>query len=213
MENPSAGFDTKTTRNLSYGLFVVTASQDGKDNGCITNTVMQPSSDPLTISVAINKANLTCEMIQATGKFTASIISEDATFDLFKHFGFQSGRDSDKFKDFEDCKRTSNGTMAITKGTNSYISVNVTLQVDLGSHILFIGTPAEGENISKVPSATYAYYFENIKPKPEKVGATPDGKTIWRCKICGYEYVGEELPDDFICPICKHPASDFEKVN
>lgn len=212
MENKASDFDSKVTRNLSYGLFVVTANQDGKDNGCITNTVMQMASSPLSISVAINKANLTCEMVEKTKKFTASIISEDASFDLFKRFGFQSGRDVDKFSDFGDCKRTSNGTMAITKGTNSYISVSVTKIVDLGSHLLFIGTPTAGETLSSTPSATYAYYFENIKPKPEKVGTTPEGKTIWRCTICGYEYVGEDLPEDFICPTCKHPASDFEKI-
>lgn len=212
VDDKAVGFDSKVTRNLSYGLFVITANQDVKDNGCISNTLIQPASEPLSISVAINKANLTCEMIKNTKRFTASIISEDASFDLFKHFGFQSGRDVNKFADFTDCKRTSNGTMAITKGTNSYISVTVDQIVDLGSHLLFIGTPTESENLSKERSATYAYYFENIKPKPEKVGTTPDGKTIWRCTICGYEYVGEELPEDFICPICKHPASDFEKV-
>lgn len=212
VDDKAVGFDSKVTRNLSYGLFVITTNQDGKDNGCISNTLIQPASEPLSISVAINKANLTCEMIKNTMRFTASIISEDASFDLFKHFGFQSGRDVNKFADFTDCKRTSNGTMAITKGTNSYISVTVNQIVDLGSHLLFIGTPTESENLSKERSATYAYYFENIKPKPEKVGTTPDGKTIWRCTICGYEYVGEELPEDFICPICKHPASDFEKV-
>lgn len=212
VDDKAVGFDSKVTRNLSYGLFVITTNQDGKDNGCISNTLIQPASEPLSISVAINKANLTCEMIKNTKRFTASIISEDASFDLFKHFGFQSGRDVNKFADFTDCKRTSNGTMAITKGTNSYISVTVDQIVDLGSHLLFIGTPTESENLSKERSATYAYYFENIKPKPEKVGTTPDGKTIWRCTICGYEYVGEELPEDFICPICKHPASDFEKV-
>lgn len=212
VDDKAVGFDSKVTRNLSYGLFVITANQDGKDNGCISNTLIQPASEPLSISVAINKANLTCEMIKNTKRFTASIISEDASFELFKHFGFQSGRDVNKFADFTDCKRTSNGTMAITKGTNSYISVTVDQIVDLGSHLLFIGTPTESEILSKERSATYAYYFENIKPKPEKVGTTPDGKTIWRCTICGYEYVGEELPEDFICPICKHPASDFEKV-
>ena len=212
VDDKAVGFDSKVTRNLSYGLFVITTNQDGKDNGCISNTLIQPASEPLSISVAINKANLTCEMIKNTKRFTASIISVDASFDLFKHFGFQSGRDVNKFADFTDCKRTSNGTMAITKGTNSYISVTVDQIVDLGSHLLFIGTPTESENLSKERSATYAYYFENIKPKPEKVGTTPDGKTIWRCTICGYEYVGEELPEDFICPICKHPASDFEKV-
>ncbi len=204
--------DSKVLHNLSYGLFVVTANQDGKDNGCITNTALQIASDPLTISVAINKANLTCEMIQATKKMTISILSEDATFDIFKHFGYQSGRDVDKFADYKDCRRTVNGTMAITKGTNAYISVYVTAEVDLGSHILFIGMPTDGEVISSVPSATYDYYFKNIKPKPEAVGKTLDGKTVWVCKICGYEYVGEELPEDFICPICKHPAADFEKV-
>ncbi len=209
---PAASFDTNVTRNLSYGLFVVTANQDGKDNGFISNTVIQQASDPLSISIAINKTSLTCEMIKDTKKFTASIISEDATFDLFKHFGFQSGHNVDKFAHFIDYKRTSNGTVAITKGTNSYISVSVTNTIDLGSHLLFIGTPVESEILSKTPSATYAYYFESIKPKPEKIGTTPEGKTIWRCTICGYEYVGEELPTDFICPVCNHPASYFEKI-
>ena len=102
--------------------------------------------------------------------------------------------------------------MIVTEGTNAYISVDVTMYLDLGSHLLFIGTPTEGELLSDVPSATYSYYHSNIKPKPQKVGVAPDGQTVWRCVICGYEYVGEELPEDFICPICKHPASDFEKV-
>lgn len=204
--------EQKVLNNLSYGLFVLTANMDGKDNGCITNTAAQVASDPLTISVAVNKANLTCEMIDATKKFTISMLSEAAKFETFKHFGFQSGRDVDKFAQFTDCKRVSNGTMAVTAGTNAYISVDVTNQVDLGSHILFLGTPVEVEVLSDIPSATYAYYFAHIKPKPEKVLETADGQTIWKCRICGYEYVGEELPEDFICPICKHPASDFEKV-
>lgn len=204
--------DNNVLKKLSYGLFVLTASKDGKDNGCIVNTAIQAASEPLTISVAVNKANLTCEMIQETKKFTISILSEDAKFDVFKRFGFQSGRDVDKFKDFAGCKRVYNDTMAITEGTNAYISVYVTSMVDLGSHILFIGMPTDGEILNNVPSATYAYYFSNIKPKPEKVGVTPSGQTVYRCVICGYEYVGEELPEDFICPICKHPASDFEKI-
>lgn len=202
----------KVLNRLSYGLFVLTASKDGKDNGCIVNTAIQAASEPLTISVAVNKANLTCDMIRETRKFTISVLSEAATFDIFKHFGFQSGRDVDKFKDYTACKRASNGNMIITEGTNAYLSVDVISYLDLGSHILFIGTPTEGELLSDVPSATYSYYFANIKPKPEKVGVTPKGETVWRCVICGYEYVGEELPEDFICPICKHPASDFEKI-
>ena len=202
----------KVLNRLSYGLFVLTAHKDGKDNGCIINTAAQVASDPLTISIAVNKANLTCEMIQETKKFTLSILSEDATFDIFKRFGFQSGRDVDKFEGFSSCKRVYNDTLAVTEGTNAYVSVYVTSQIDLGSHILFIGAPTDGELFNDVPSATYSYYYANIKPKPEKVGVTEKGETVWRCVICGYEYVGEELPEDFICPICKHPASDFEKV-
>ena len=133
-------------------------------------------------------------------------------FDLFKRFGFASGRDTDKFAGFEGYKEGANGVRYVTEGTNAYISVKVEQTADLGSHTMFVGTITDMEVLADVPSATYAYYFENIKPKPEAVGKTPEGKTVWRCKICGYEYIGEELPDDFICPICKHPASDFEKV-
>ncbi len=197
---------------LSYGLFVVTANRDGRDNGCITNTAIQVTSEPNRISLAVNKSNFTHDMIKDTGIFTVSVISEAASFDLFKHFGFQSGRDVDKFADFNDCKRAENGTMIITNGTNGYISAKVVNTVDLGTHTLFIADVTDMDVLADVPSATYTYYQENIKPKPEAVGKTKDGQTVWRCKICGYEYVGEELPDDFICPICKHPASDFEKA-
>ena len=204
--------DQNVLRNLSYGLFVLTASRDGKDNGCIINTAAQVASDPLMISIAVNKANYTCEMIQETKKFTLSFLSQDATFDIFKHFGFQSGRDVNKFENYPLSKRVANGTMAVLNGTNAYLSVYVKQEIDLGSHILFLGMPTDGEALSDVPSATYAYYFENIKPKPQPAAKTEEGKTVWKCKICGYEYVGEELPEDFICPLCKHPASDFEKI-
>ena len=136
----------------------------------------------------------------------------EAEFDLFKHFGFQSGRDVDKFKDFPDCKTSANGIKYITKGTNAYLSVKVSQTVDLGSHTMFIGEITDMEVLSETASASYEYYQNNIKPKPQAVRTTEDGQTVWRCVICGYEYVGEELPEDFICPICKHPASDFEKV-
>lgn len=199
--------------NIPYGLYVVTANADGRDNGCISNTLQQVTSTPNQVSVCLNKSNLTTEMILKTGVFTASIISEKADFSLFKRFGFQSGRDVDKFKDFTACRRVANGTMAITEGTNAFISVKVSQTIDLGTHIMFIGEVTEMATLSDVPSATYSYYQEYIKPKPEAVGKTDDGKTVWRCRICGYEYVGEELPEDFICPICKHPASDFEKIS
>lgn len=195
---------------LSYGLFVLTAREGEKDNGCIINTATQVTSEPNRIAIAVNKSNYTHDMVMNTSKFTVSIISQEAEFDLFKHFGFQSGRDVDKFADYADCKRASNGTMLITSGTNGYISASVVSTVDLGSHTLFIADVTDGDVLSEASSATYEYYQQNIKPQPKT--DTNAGKTVWRCKICGYEYVGEELPEDFICPLCKHPASDFEKV-
>lgn len=204
--------DKKAMYKLSYGLFVLTAKDEEKDNGCIINTAIQASSMPNQLSICVNKANLTHDMIVKTGKFTVSVISQDAGFDLFKHFGFQSGKDVDKFKNFEKCKRGENSIYYITVGTNAYISVNVSKTEDLGSHTMFIGEITDMEVLSETPSVTYDYYLKNIKPQPENVGTTTDGKTIWRCTICGYEYVGEELPEDFVCPLCKHPASDFEKI-
>lgn len=204
--------DKKAMYKLSYGLFVLTAKDEEKDNGCIINTAIQASSMPNQLSICVNKANLTHDMIVKTGKFTVSVISQDAGFDLFKHFGFQSGKYVDKFKNFEKCKRGENSIYYITEGTNAYISVNVSKTEDLGSHTMFIGEITDMEVLSETPSVTYDYYLKNIKPQPENVGTTTDGKTIWRCTICGYEYVGEGLPEDFVCPLCKHPASDFEKI-
>ena len=204
--------NNKTMFNLTYGLFVLTASENGKHNGCIINTAIQVTQDPQRISIAVNKANLTHDMILNTKKFTVSIISEDADFALFKQFGFQSGRGVDKFKDFVDYKQGYNETNIITRGTNGYISAWVQETVDLGSHTLFIATVTDMDVLSNVPSATYDYYHKNIKPQPQAVDKSAEGKTIWRCTVCGYEYEGEELPEDFVCPLCKHPASDFEKV-
>ncbi len=205
--------DPKAMFKLSYGLFVLTAKFYNKDNGCIINTAIQAASEPNQISICVNKANLTHDMIMQSKEFTVSVISQEATFDLFKRFGFQSGKDVDKFQGFEDkVKRGANGIYYVTEGTNAFISVKVEKTEDLGSHTMFVGTITDMEVLSPAASATYAYYFENIKPKPEAVGKTPDGQTVWRCRICGYEYVGEELPDDFICPICKHPKEDFDKV-
>ena len=204
--------DKKAMYKLSYGLFVLTAMEGEKDNGCIINTAIQVASEPNRLSICVNKANYTHDMIQRTGKFTVSVLSQNAQFELFKHFGFQSGRDTNKFEAFEQCARGTNGIYYITEGTNAYISVTVTKTEDLGSHTMFIGEITDMEVLSNVPSVTYDYYQNNIKPKPQEVGKTEDGQTIWRCRICGYEYVGEKLPDDFICPLCKHPASDFEKV-
>ena len=197
---------------LSYGLFVLTAKDGDKDNGCIINTAIQVASEPNQLSISVNKANLTHDMVLKTGVFTVSAISQRAGFDLFKRFGMQSGRDVDKFAGFDACARAANGLYYITEGTNAFFCGKVTQSIDLGSHTLFIASIEDMEVLSDVPSTTYAYYQEHIKPKPQAVGKTEDGKVIWRCTVCGYEYVGEELPADFTCPICKHPASDFEKV-
>ena len=164
------------------------------------------------MSICINKANFTHDMIVKTGVFNVSVLSQKAPFELFKRFGFQSGRDVNKFEGYTQCQRAQNGIYYVTEGTNAYFSVKVDKTLDLGSHTLFVGEITDMEVLNDIPSVTYEFYLNNIKPKPEAVGVTAEGKTIWRCKICGYEYVGEELPEDFICPICKHPASDFEKV-
>ena len=203
--------DNKAMYKLSYGLFVLTAKQGSKDNGCIINTAIQAASEPNQISIAVNKANLTHDMVRETGQFTISVISQEASFDLFKRFGFQSGRDVEKFHGFAGMERGANGIYYVTEGTNAFISVKVEKMEDLGSHTMFIGTITDMEVLSIAESVTYVYYLNNIKPKPEAV-RKEGGQTVFRCRICGYEYVGEELPEDFICPVCKHPASDFEKV-
>ena len=204
--------DKKAIYKLSYGLFVLTAKEGEKDNGCIINTAIQAASTPNQLSICVNKANYTHDMIQRTGEFTVSVLAQDAKYELFQHFGFQSGREVDKFEKYTRYLRGKNGICYITEGTNAYISVKVNKTEDLGSHTMFIGEITDMEVLSEVPSVTYEYYLNHIKPKPQAVGTTESGQTIWRCTICGYEYVGEELPEDFICPLCKHPASDFEKV-
>ena len=203
--NPKAMF------SLTYGLFVLTTRSGERDTGCIINTAGQVTSTPNRISIAVNKANYTHDLILESGRFNISILSERASFQTFQHFGFQSGRTVDKFSGYEACKRSANGLYYITDGTNAYLSAVVEQTIDLGTHTLFIAAVEDMEVLSDAPSATYAYYQANIKPKPEKPASA--GKTAWRCIICGYIYEGEELPADYICPLCKHPASDFEKIS
>lgn len=202
--------DQKVMYALSYGLFVLSARRGEKDNGCITNTAIQVTAEPNRIAIAVNKANYTHDMVLETGKFTVSVLSEEAKFELFQRFGFQSGRDVDKLADFQEhIARDGNGVVYVTQGTNAWISCQVVSTMDLGTHTLFVADVLDGGVLSQTPSATYAYYQANIKPKP----AAPAGessKKRWVCTICGYVYEGEELPADFICPLCKHPASDFE---
>ena len=194
--------------SLSYGLFVLTARDGAKDNGCIINTVTQLTDTPKRISIAVNKANLTHDMIQKTGMFNVSVLSNDAPFAIFQHYGFQSGRDVDKFAGVQGMARATNGVYYLPYCTNAFISARVTQTIEFETHTLFIADVTEARQLSDVPSMTYAYYFANVKPKPSKLKEQHG----WVCKICGYVYEGEELPADFICPLCKHGAEDFEKV-
>lgn len=196
---------------ISYGLFVATAKYNNKDNGCITNTVIQVTNSPNRISMTLNKLNFTHDMIKNTGLFNVSVLTEKTSFELIKRFGFSSGKTVDKFEDFNNIKISENGLVYITESANAFISGKVFDSVDLGSHTMFFADVTDGEILSDENSVTYDYYFKNIKPKPD-ISKEKKGKIAWRCKICGYIYEGEDLPEDFICPICKHPASDFEKI-
>lgn len=202
--------DQNAMFKLSYGLFLLSANSNGKDNGCIINTVTQITDNPKRISIAVNKANLTCEMIEQSNGFTVSVLSEDVPFSIFEHFGFVSGRDKNKFDNFENIKRDVNGRFYLTKYANAYISCKVTERIDCTTHMLFIADVIAAEIISDEASVTYEYYFQNIKPKPIK---SAEKKKGYVCKICGYVYEGEELPPDYICPLCKHGAEDFEPIN
>ena len=201
--------NNKAMYNLTYGLFICTARDGDKDNGCIVYTVSQVTTSPNRIVVAVNKDNYTHDMIMKTKEFNISILTEKASFDTFKHWGFQSGKNVDKAIGIEYC-RSDNGIIYIANQTNAYISATVEQTINLGSHTMFIASVDDMEMLSSAPSASYAYYQSSIKPRPEEKILT--GKTVWRCTVCGYVYEGEELPADFVCPLCKHPASDFEKV-
>lgn len=203
--------DQNVMYQLSYGLFVLTSAANGRESGCIINTAGQVTDEPNRISITVNKSNFTHDLVGESGKFNLSIFSEAAGFDTFRHFGFQSGREVDKFAGYGECRRSANGLYYVTAGTDGFLSATVEQTIDLGTHTLFIAGVDDMGRLSDVPSATYAYYHSHIKPQPQKSGA-PAGKTVWRCRVCGYIYEGEELPEDYICPLCKHPASDFEKV-
>ena len=169
------------------------------------------TTDPNRIVIAVNKGNYTHDMVKETGRFTLSILSEEAKFDLFQRFGFQSGRDVDKFAGFEaHTARDKDGICYVTQGTNAWLSCKVVSATDLGSHTLFLADVLDGGTLSSAPSATYAYYQAHIKPKPAASAPAASEKKRWVCTVCGYVYEGDELPADYICPLCKHPASDFE---
>ena len=193
---------------LTYGLFMLTSTDGAKQNGCIVNTVSMLTDNPKRITVFVNKANYTEELIRKTGVFNVSVLTESTPFSIFEQFGFCSGRDKDKFEG-TNYPKTENGLYYLPEHTNAVLSAKVIDAHDYGTHTLFVAEVTEAKTLSKENSVTYAYYQSNIKPKPQAQKAEGNKKR-WVCKICGYVYEGEELPDDFVCPLCKHPAEDFE---
>lgn len=199
--------DNRAMHRLSYGLFVLTAREGDKDNGCIINTAVQVTTEPNCITIAVNKKNYTHDMILRTGIFNVSVLTESSGFDTYRHWGFQSGADVDKTKEIT-FSRADNGVIYLTKETNAVISARVVSTVDLGTHTLFLADVTDAQVLGDEPSVTYAYYQKNIKQAPKAASE----KKGFICTVCGYIYEGETLPDDFVCPWCKHPASDFKKL-
>lgn len=199
--------DMKALFKIGYGLYVVTSNDGNKDNGLIVNTVAQLTDNPHRIMVSINKDNYSHHVIKQTKKLNVNCLNIDAPFKIFEQFGFVSGRNVDKFKDEENILRSKNGLIYLSRYINAYMSLNVEDYVDLGSHGMFICSIEDARTINNIESMTYNYYQTNVKPKPKT-----EGKKGYVCKICGYVYKGDELPEDFVCPLCKHGASDFEPV-
>ena len=192
--------------NIGYGLYVVTSNDGKKDNGLIVNTVTQVTNSPNRVAVCINKQNYSHHTIKQTGVMNVNCLSVDAPFSVFQNFGFQSGKNVDKFADWTPL-RSDNGLVFLPKYINSFMSLKVEDYIDLETHGMFICSVTEARVLSDKETMTYTYYQNNVKPKPET-----EGKKGWVCKICGYIYEGEELPEDFICPLCKHGVADFEPI-
>jgi len=191
---------------IGYGLYVVTSNDGKKDNGLIVNTVMQVTNTPEKIAVTINKQNYSHDTIKETGIMNVNCLTTEAPFKVFEAFGFVSGKNTDKFAGCSP-ERSANGLVVLPRFINAYLSLKVEQYIDLGTHGMFICSVTEAEVISDKESVTYDYYHKNIKPKPQKKAVKG-----YVCKICGYVYEGEELPADFVCPLCKHGASDFEPI-
>ena len=198
--------DLTALQNIGYGLYVVTSNDGNKDNGLIVNTVTQVTDNPNRIAVTINKQNYSHHVIRQTGMMNVNCLDVTAPFDIFQNFGFQSGRAADKFAGIEEL-RSDNGLRFLPRHINALMSLKVENYVDLGTHGMFICSVTEARVISGKESMTYAYYHQNVKPQPNT-----DGKKGYVCKVCGWVYEGELLPDDIICPLCKHGAADFEPI-
>ena len=205
--------DNKALYSLQYGVFLLGTKSNGKINACITNTCFQAANSPTRIAVSVIKQNLTCQMIEESGVFALSILDRSCSFETIKRFGYQSGRNVDKFAGFES-ETAENGCPYINKEACSVIEAKVCNKLDLGTHMLFIAEVTEAKVLGNKEPLTYAYYQSDIKPKAGTGAASAESKKIkgWRCKICGYEFDGSELPADYECPMCGHPAEDFEPI-
>lgn len=202
--------DQKALYSLSYGVFMLSTKAGDKINGCITNTCMQVANSPTRVAISVLNSNYTCELIKESGYFALTILDQTVTFETIKYFGFQSGRNVDKFEDLTP-PTDKNGIPYLGWQSCAVISCKVVSKEDLGSHTLFIAEVEDAKKLSENAPLTYADYQSKVKPKPEK--KAEDKKIVgWRCKICNYVYNGSELPADYICPLCGHGADDFEPI-
>ncbi|MBQ8799361.1 MAG: flavin reductase [Lachnospiraceae bacterium] len=214
---------------IGYGLYLVSANEKGKDNACIVNTVMQVTQNPIRLLVSISNQNLTHDMVKNTGKMTISVLTEKTPFSIYSHFGYQSGKKVDKFEEFEDVTRCANGCYRLNRNSSAYFCGKVCDSFTLDTHTMFLVDVEDADIVSSQIPVTYDFYQKYVKQpykpvvkKPEPTKAASESQTedgtkksetnSYVCKICGYVYEGESLPEDYICPICKHGASDFEKL-
>ncbi len=201
---------------INYGLFLVAANENGKDNACIVNTVMQVTQNPVRLLVSISNQNLTHDMVKRTGKLTVSVLTEKTPFSVYRHFGYQSGKQADKFAAFEDVTRCANGCYRLNRNSSAYFYGTVCDSFVLDTHTMFLVEVAAAEVVSSETPVTYEYYQRHVKqsykPVTKEEKSNTEKTNSYVCRVCGYVYEGEYLPEDFICPICKHGAADFEKI-
>lgn len=209
---------------IGYGLYLVAANENGKDNACIVNTVMQVTQNPVRLLVSISNQNLTHDMVKNTGKLTLSVLTEKTPFAVYSHFGYQSGKNIDKFEEFDDVTRCANGCYRLNRNSSAYFCGTVCDSFVLDTHTMFLVDVTDADIVSTQTPVTYDFYQKYVKQpyKPsvkktnaQDTSAESDSKTTnsYVCKICGYVYEGDSLPEDYICPICKHGAGDFTLVN
>jgi len=225
--------DTNALFHLEYGLFLLSAKGE-RDNACIINTVMQVTANPIQICIAVNKSNYTHDIIAQTKQFNINVLTQDTPFSVFSDFGFVSGREKNKFENRKDVARAANGIYYLTEHSNALFTAEVAETpdsqvrggqneklllpggsgtVDLSTHTLFIARLTDAVSLSEEPSVTYNYYQKHIKPKPKTKPSQDDSPKGYICEVCGYVYEGEKLPDDYICPICKHGAEAFRALS